>query len=706
VTKYAYTERAPQVDDEGFSLRPSDVGPVGRSSKTNHPFATAAASPWEGSDGDACDKEDEVMKPVIRVMIRSVDEVQEDDNKDALRDIMKQMTLGAPSANSATAVGVLDIGLGSTSLFAAKSRRRTTHLPPPPLHDSPAAGKEEEDTQTRGNNKQQEDSQTRGKKEEVVANAAQRQVANAAEYQVASAAEQQTAGELEVAVEVAQLQVEVELAQVQPEQPDSRQSSQQADSRQSSHPFAGDPFADVATAAGGEALEFAFPADPFSPSSGDGAAAFGASGVDGSDVSGAVAHDSVSGVTSLALHAHAFGDAGFGDTLFRDAVPVSGKGGASVDAAFCDWDPFESSTPVRAAEEDRGGQVGGVESASAQHIQTGDPFGTAQTDKLFAEVETDDAFTSQNTEQGRVQDAAHDAAQEAVHGRARDRGQERVQDQADSLAPPPFSSSAPFEHKPRDAPQNAPQETSQEEPQDSLTSTPPLVSHEPVTHQPVTHQPVTHQPPAAAAFSPYVDLEIEVQEKSYCTGAIEGTSALAVTSGSAARVQGDVLREVALNQASGASSEDSDTSSDSDTVSERKSSRKGPDKSSCTSSLMLAPLQSKEAAVNEASNTSLASNMSSDSDIVSEHKSTTTSPLSRSTPQSEEILQRTTTDCNTPAAEFAHRPSNVDCVQADVSLLQAEEERERDCGMSYDPVTVARSCVLQCVSMLHCVAVC
>ena len=495
--------------------------------------------------------------------------------------------------------------------------------------------------------------------------------------------------------------VEVEVAQVQPEQPDSRQSSQQAHSRLSSHPFAGDPFADVATAAGGEALEFAFPADPFSPSSGDGAAAFGASGVDGSDVSGAVAHDSVSGVTSLALHAHTFGDAGFGDTLFRDAVPVSGKGGASVDAAFCDWDPFESSTPVRAAEEDRGGQVGGVESASAQHIQTGDPFGTAQTDKLFAEVETDDAFTSQNTEQGRVQDAAHDAAQEAVHGRARDRGQERVQDQADSLAPPPFSSSAPFEHKPRDAPQNVPQETSQEEPQDALTSTPPLVSHEPVTHQPVTHQ-----PPAAAAFSPYVDLEIEVQEKSYCTGAIEGTSALAVTSGSAARVQGDVLREVALNQASGASSEDSDTSSDSDTVSERKSSRKGPDKSSCTSSLMLAPLQSKEAAVNEASNTSLASNMSSDSDIVSEHKSTTTSPLSRSTPQSEEILQRTTTDCNTPAAEFAHRPSNVDCVQADVSLLQAEEEREQDCGMSYDPVTVARSCVLQCVSMLHCVAVC
>ena len=131
--KDASTRSSASVDAEGYSIRPSGVENMGR--KNNNPFASKPISSRSDSEGDDKEEEEEeeAFKPVIRLTIKSVDEVNVEDNKLALQDIMKQM-MSVPG-DEADVVGrqvpgMLDIGLGSASLFANKSRRRTVEMPP------------------------------------------------------------------------------------------------------------------------------------------------------------------------------------------------------------------------------------------------------------------------------------------------------------------------------------------------------------------------------------------------------------------------------------------------------------------------------------------------------------------------------------------------------------------------------------------------
>jgi hypothetical protein len=134
--KDASTRSSALVDAEGYSIRPSGVKNMGR--KNNNPFASKPTSSRSDSEGDEKEEEEEeeeeeALKPVIRLTIKSVDEVKEENNKEELLDIMKQM-MSVPG-NKATVAGgqgsgMLDIGYGSASLFANKSRRRTVDMPP------------------------------------------------------------------------------------------------------------------------------------------------------------------------------------------------------------------------------------------------------------------------------------------------------------------------------------------------------------------------------------------------------------------------------------------------------------------------------------------------------------------------------------------------------------------------------------------------
>ena len=137
-------QRPPEVDAEGYSLRPSEALNVGRSGRHLHPVGRDQWSDSEGEEGNGDEEAEEELKPVIRVAIRSADEVEKDMQEDpeALRKIMQQMTVTNPDAATAAQApgpGVLDIGVGSTSLFAGKSRRRTVaSLPSPQAPATPS----------------------------------------------------------------------------------------------------------------------------------------------------------------------------------------------------------------------------------------------------------------------------------------------------------------------------------------------------------------------------------------------------------------------------------------------------------------------------------------------------------------------------------------------------------------------------------------